>query len=81
MRLSTHCERSWSNVLLSVGEGTCLEEDDGFISLPSTTVLVDDVPAMINEVFGDNINPMLFLFFKLYAFILLTSTLVPRCVL
>jgi len=56
MRLSTHCERSWSNVLLSVGEGTCLEDDEGFISLPSTTVLVNDVPAMINEVFGDNMT-------------------------
>jgi len=47
--------------LLSVGEGTCLEDDDGFISLPFTTVLVNDVPAMINGVFGDNINPMLFM--------------------
>ena len=61
MRLSTHCERSWSNFLLSVGEGTCLEDDDGFIGLPSTTVLVNDVPAMINEVFGDEINPIFFM--------------------
>ncbi len=58
MRLSTHCERSWSNFLLSVGEGTYLEDDEGFINLRPTTVLVNDVPEMINEVFSEDINPV-----------------------
>jgi len=61
MPLSTHCERDWSNFLLSVGDGTYLEDDDGFISLPPTTVLVRDIQDMIFEVFGEDINPALFM--------------------
>ena len=61
MRLSTHCESSWSNFLLSVGEGTYLDDDEGFISLPPTTVLVNAVPEIINAVFSEDINPVFFM--------------------